>query len=111
MDGNDVRMREVRCRSCLAQETSFHLVARGIGGREYLDRHRPVELYVSRQEDDTHAATPELALEEVFAGKRVLQREEFTIHGRLPSPGDRWGSIRRAQPRGFLQLAHTLVRL
>ncbi|KPK01131.1 MAG: hypothetical protein AMS20_14190, partial [Gemmatimonas sp. SG8_28] len=46
-------------------------------GREQLDRHRPVERHVAREEHHAHPAAAELAVEGVPSGDGLLEREEF----------------------------------
>ena len=65
VNGDDVRMRERRRGSGLAEEP---LAERAIAGElrwEHLERDRPVELEIAREIDGAHAAATELALDGV----------------------------------------------
>src|SRR5206468_4009392 len=66
-----------------------------LGGREQLDRDRPIEPHFPRQVHDPHAATPQLALERVAPGHGGLEREEEGIGG---GSGGGHGGVRREGP-------------
>ena len=83
---HDVRVGQARRHARLAEETFASLGLGGLLGRQELERHRPVELDIARQEDDPHAATAELALERVASGDGRLQGDEEGIRGRHRRP-------------------------
>jgi hypothetical protein len=78
-DRHDVRVRQLRRRPRLAQEP---LAVRRVGGplaRQHLDRDRPLEPEVARQQHDAHAAAPELALDRVLAPEDRRQLRELRV--------------------------------
>ena len=82
VDRHDVRMGEPGGGTCLAQKP---LARRRVGcesrGQD-LDRHRPVERHVARQQHDAHAAAAQLALDGVTAGEQLLQWQQGGVeHG------------------------------
>ena len=80
-DRHDVGMRQLRRRARLPQEPLPQRRVPRLGGREQLDRDRPIEPHLPRQVHDPHAATPQLALERVAPGHGGLEREEEGIGG------------------------------
>ena len=74
-------MRQLRRRARLPQEPLPQRRVPRLGGREQLDRDRPIEPHLPRQVHDPHAATPQLALERVAPGHGGLEREEEGIGG------------------------------
>ena len=77
VDRNDVRVRECGDRAGLAHEAFACLAVSGEVRREQLDRDESFEREVARQEDDPHAAAPDLAHEREPSGHGLLQCEEF----------------------------------
>jgi hypothetical protein len=76
---HDVRVRQLRRRPRLAEEP---LAVRGVGGpraRQHLDRHRPLEPEVAREQHDAHAAAAELAFDRVLAAEDRRQLGELRV--------------------------------
>jgi 23S rRNA pseudouridine2605 synthase len=70
-------MAQLRRGARLAEEPVAQLVIAAHSSRQELDRDRTIERDVTREKDDTHPATTDLALERVSAGQRALQRDEL----------------------------------
>ena len=77
MDRDDVRVREPGRRARFPQKSLAQIVLLGERSGQELDRDGAIERDVAREEDDPHAAAPELALERKSAGERFLQLEEL----------------------------------
>ncbi len=82
-NGNDVRMGKLRRGACLAEKTVAHFRSGGEFLREDFEGHRTIELDVLGKVHHTHAAPSQLALERVFAGERLLEREKLRVDWRL----------------------------
>jgi hypothetical protein len=82
VDGDDVRVGERGGGAGLAQEplAEVDLVAERRWKR--LDRDVSVEMDVAGQVDDSHSASPELALEEILAGEGVAEGGGVGVGGR-----------------------------
>ena len=87
-DGDDVRVRELRDRPCLATKALEVLRVVGVVLVEDLDRDAAIELAVVRAEDGRHAAGPHELLELVAIGDQIagLRRAR---HGRGCRPWSR----------------------
>lgn len=77
IDGDDVGVGEPGRGLRLAQEPLPERGLRRHGLWQELDRHRPVERDVTRQEDDAHPAAAQLALQGVPADERLLEGDEL----------------------------------
>jgi hypothetical protein len=69
IDRDDARVRQMRGCARLAQEPLAHVGISGEVGRQGLDRDGTVEVPISPEKDDAHAAATDLALDVVLPGK------------------------------------------
>jgi hypothetical protein len=81
MDRGDVGVRQSRHGLGLAQQRGLAAGAVAVG-REQLDRHGPVEVWIDRRVDDAHTPGADLAPETVAP--------DHTFAVRLPTAGGRW---------------------
>src|SRR6185437_10840277 len=81
VDGDDVRVRELRRRARLAQEALAISGARGERRGKELDLDESLELDFAREVHNAHATAAQLAIERVLAGERLLEGEEFRVEG------------------------------
>src|SRR6185312_12417023 len=95
---DDVRVRQPRRRARLAQEEVAQLALRGEMGRQHLDRDVPVEAHIAREEDRTHAAASELALDGVLRSQRQPELAELRADERRDVRGAIRNGWRRHTP-------------
>jgi hypothetical protein len=76
VDPYDVRVAQTRNGARLGQKTSGDGLVRSELGMHDLDRYPAVERDVGRQEDHSHTAATQLALETVLRSERCLERSE-----------------------------------